>query len=83
MTSLIQSAKMNARDPYAYLKDLFTRLPTQPANRNRRTTAAPLATLALSEQSKRWIEVGKSLGANPTAAVLCPRCRRAALSVTD
>lgn len=28
--SLIQSAKMNGHDPYAYLKDVFTRLPTQP-----------------------------------------------------
>jgi len=31
--SLIQSAKMNGHDPYAYLKDVFTRLPTQPASR--------------------------------------------------
>ena len=28
--SLIQSAKLNGHDPYAYLKDLITRLPTQP-----------------------------------------------------
>ncbi len=31
--SLIQSAKMNGHDPYVYLKDVFTRLPTQPASR--------------------------------------------------
>jgi len=31
--SLIQSARMNGRDPYAYLKDVFTRLPTLPASR--------------------------------------------------
>jgi transposase len=31
--SLIQSAKLNGHDPYFYLKDVFTRLPTQPANR--------------------------------------------------
>ena len=31
--SLIQSAKMNGHDPYAYLKDVLTRLPTQPASR--------------------------------------------------
>jgi len=31
--SLIQSAKLNRHDPYAYLKDVFTRLPTQPASR--------------------------------------------------
>ena len=30
--SLIQSARMNGHDPYAYLKDVFTRLPTQPAS---------------------------------------------------
>ena len=27
--SLIQSAKLNEHDPYAYLKDVLTRLPTQ------------------------------------------------------
>jgi transposase len=27
--SLIQSAKLNGQDPYAYLKDVLTRLPTQ------------------------------------------------------
>ena len=26
--SLIQSARMNGHDPYAYLKDVLTRLPT-------------------------------------------------------
>jgi transposase len=31
--SLIQSAKLNGHDPYAYLKDLLTRLPTHPASR--------------------------------------------------
>jgi hypothetical protein len=31
--SLIQSAKLNGHDPYAYLKDVFTRLPTLPASR--------------------------------------------------
>jgi len=30
--SLIQSARMNGHDPYAYLKDVLTRLPTQRAN---------------------------------------------------
>jgi transposase len=27
--SLIQSAKINGHDPYAYMKDILTRLPTQ------------------------------------------------------
>src|SRR5690606_9810580 len=31
--SLIQSAKMSGHDPYAYLKDVLTRLPTHPNNR--------------------------------------------------
>ncbi len=31
--TLIQSAKLNGHDPYAYLKDVLTRLPTQPASR--------------------------------------------------
>jgi transposase len=31
--SLVQSAKMNGHDPYAYLKDVLQRLPTQPASR--------------------------------------------------
>ena len=31
--SLIQSAKLNGRDPYGYLKDILERLPTQPASR--------------------------------------------------
>lgn len=31
--SLIQSARMNGHDPYAYLKDVLTRLPTHKARR--------------------------------------------------
>jgi len=31
--SLVQSARMNGHDPYAYLKDVLTRLPTQRASR--------------------------------------------------
>jgi hypothetical protein len=30
--SLIQSAKLNGHDPYAYIKDVLTRLPTQKAS---------------------------------------------------
>ena len=30
--SLIQSAKLNGHDPYAYLKDVLTRVPTQRAS---------------------------------------------------
>ena len=29
MMSLLQSAKLNGRDPWAYLKDILTRMPTQ------------------------------------------------------
>jgi len=31
--SLVQSAKLNGHDPYCYLKDVLTRLPTQPNSR--------------------------------------------------
>jgi transposase len=31
--SLLQSAKLNGRDPYAYLKDVLTRLPMLPNSR--------------------------------------------------
>jgi transposase len=31
--SLIQTAKLNGHDPHAYLKDVLTRLPTQPASK--------------------------------------------------
>jgi len=33
MMSLLQSAKLNGRDPWAYLKDVLTRLPTLPNSR--------------------------------------------------
>lgn len=32
IVSLIQTARMNGHDPYAYLKDVLTRLPTQRAS---------------------------------------------------
>src|SRR5690606_27672556 len=31
--TLVQSAKLNGHDPYAYLKDVLTRLPTHPDSR--------------------------------------------------
>jgi transposase len=31
--SLVHSARLNGHDPYAYLKDVLERLPTQPASR--------------------------------------------------
>ncbi|RZT91018.1 transposase [Advenella incenata] len=31
--TLVQSARLNGHDPYAYLKDVLTRLPTHPASR--------------------------------------------------
>lgn len=31
--SLIHSAKLNGLDPYAYMRDVLERLPTQPASR--------------------------------------------------
>ena len=32
LMTLIQSARLNGHDPYAYLKDVLTRLPTQKAS---------------------------------------------------
>jgi hypothetical protein len=34
--SLVHSARLNGHDPYAYLRDVLERLPTQPASRDRR-----------------------------------------------
>jgi len=31
--SLVQSAKLNRRDPHAYLRDVLERLPSHPASR--------------------------------------------------
>ena len=31
--SLVHSARLNGHDPYAYLRDVLKRLPTQPASR--------------------------------------------------
>jgi len=31
--TLVHSARLNGHDPYAYLKDVLERLPTQPASR--------------------------------------------------
>ena len=31
--TLVHSARLNGRDPYAYLKDILERLPTLPASR--------------------------------------------------
>ena len=45
--SLVQSARLNGHDPWAYLSDVLTRLPTQ--QQPRRTVASPLASSLLSE----------------------------------
>lgn len=42
--SLIQSAKPNGHDPYAYLKDVVVRLPMQGRQSPRRASASSLAT---------------------------------------
>jgi hypothetical protein len=41
--SLIQSAKLNGHDPFLYLKDILSRLPTQPNSRIGEVAAASLA----------------------------------------
>ena len=40
--SLVHSARMNGHDPYAYLRDVLERLPTQPASRIAELPAASL-----------------------------------------
>jgi hypothetical protein len=40
--SLVQSAKLNGHDPWAYLRDVLERLPSHPKQPHRRATAAPL-----------------------------------------
>ncbi|EIE46510.1 transposase [Pseudomonas aeruginosa PADK2_CF510] len=47
--SLIQSARNNGHDPYAYLKDVLTRLPTQRAPQTNNATPASLRSDCLSE----------------------------------
>jgi hypothetical protein len=57
ITSLIQTAKLNGHDPYAYLKDVLERLPTQRASRigellpHRWTSTATAATLLVDAPS--------------------------------
>ena len=47
--SLVHSARLNGHDPYAYLRDVLERLPTQPARRIcGRSAAASLATIPLA-----------------------------------
>lgn len=46
--SLIQSARLNGQDPYAYLKDVLTRLPTHWASLVHVTVAASVATTDLT-----------------------------------
>ncbi|MNP59093.1 hypothetical protein D3C76_1540650 [compost metagenome] len=48
--SLIQSARLNGHNPYAYLKDVLTLLPTQRASeRNRSVAAAKMATCLVEQ----------------------------------
>jgi len=43
ITSPIQSAKLNGHDPYAYLKDVLTRLPTHLNSRTNERLPHPWA----------------------------------------
>ncbi|EGH11933.1 putative transposase [Pseudomonas amygdali pv. morsprunorum] len=56
--SLIQSARLNGHDPYAYLKDVLTRLPTQQASEisellPHRWTRAKSKSLTATRQAQR------------------------------
>lgn len=53
--SLIHSARLNGHDPYAYLRDVMERLPTQPASRiiellPHRWSAADVDTVSTTRQ---------------------------------
>lgn len=50
--SLIQYAHMNEHDPYAHLKDILTRLPTQRASEIARLLPHQWGTVNLSEMAK-------------------------------
>ena len=53
--SLIQSARLNGHDPYAYLKDMLTRLPTQRAGeRDRTATSASVGAWLIGARCVRW-----------------------------
>ncbi|EPA94932.1 transposase IS66 [Pseudomonas sp. G5(2012)] len=56
--SLIQSARMNGHDPYAYLKDVLMRLPTQRASEI--TQIIPAALDACLRQAK-WTSPNSQL----------------------
>jgi len=49
--SLIQTAKLNGHDPYAYLKDVLERLPTHPASRVDKRLSSALGVLRRSVPS--------------------------------
>jgi transposase len=52
--SLIQSARMNGHDPYAYLKDVLTRLPTQRASEIDQLLPHQWGTVNLSEMANSF-----------------------------
>lgn len=52
--SLIQSARMNGHDPYAYLKDVLTRLPKQRASEIARLLPHQWSTVNLSEMANSF-----------------------------
>jgi hypothetical protein len=56
--SLIQSAKLNGHHPYAYLKDVFTRLPTHAGQSHRRTAPASLTAERCLGFIARFVKTG-------------------------
>jgi hypothetical protein len=57
--SLIQSARLNGHDPYAYLKDVLTRLPTQKNNRS--TSCCPIVGDRLADPLRQAVIAGRLL----------------------
>ncbi len=74
--SLLHSARLNGHDPYAYLKDVLERLPTQPASRiaellpHRSRRARPLSAKGGGSRRSSFRNTGNSV-----FVVIGLRCR--------
>jgi transposase len=61
--SLVHSARINGHDPYAYLKDVLERLPTQPASRHSRPSPNRRDDLVIRDLLPHRWRLGESLSA--------------------
>ena len=70
--SLIQSARMNGHDPYAYLKDVLTRLPMHKASRINELLPQPQSPVTASVNGGSVLALVRKC-ANPAAMRRAPR----------